>query len=307
MRMFVMAGFLAAALCTLGCGGDENGTGGSGASGGIGGTGGTGGSGGVSGTGGDGGAGDTGGVGGDGATAGSGGVGGGGSGGAVRSVLVFDGVNDGISSLEPAITASINETNQVTIEAWIQPTNYPAGDIGFVVDFSDDSGQNRLILQWKDPDTSTGEALSLNVNEVAVDAPVEIIIGDWIHLAGTFDGTTRRVYVNGILGDAVAGSTTLALTAEPIIGHGRRSFQREFPGAIAEVRIWNIARSEADIAADLGRSLMGTEPGLVAYWPLDEGSGQLVENVATGAQAFIGTTASVDDGDPSWESVPDWR
>jgi C-terminal processing protease CtpA/Prc len=39
-----------------------------------------------------------------------------------------------------------------------------------------------------------------------------------------------------------------------------------------EIRIWNVARSPAEIQATLNKSLTGKEPGLVAYWQFDDGT-----------------------------------
>jgi hypothetical protein len=36
-------------------------------------------------------------------------------------------------------------------------------------------------------------------------------------------------------------------------------------GAVDELRIWNIARSQAEIQATMAVHLTGTEPGLVGY------------------------------------------
>ncbi|MCP4247451.1 MAG: LamG domain-containing protein, partial [bacterium] len=47
-----------------------------------------------------------------------------------------------------------------------------------------------------------------------------------------------------------------------------------FDGLIDEMRSWNIARSEEDIARDMNRTLAGNEAGLVGYWRFDEGQGQ---------------------------------
>jgi hypothetical protein len=59
-----------------------------------------------------------------------------------------------------------------------------------------------------------------------------------------------------------------------------------FHGKIAEVRIWNIARTQTEIQSDMFTQLSGTETGLVGYWPFDEGSGMIVndhsENENTG-------------------------
>ena len=44
-------------------------------------------------------------------------------------------------------------------------------------------------------------------------------------------------------------------------------------GNIAEMRIWNISRTETDIANNNRRRLTGSEPGLVSYYKFNEGSG----------------------------------
>ena len=49
-----------------------------------------------------------------------------------------------------------------------------------------------------------------------------------------------------------------------------RPTQSPFVGFIDEVRIWNVARTEAEIRADMNTELTGNEPGLVAYWKFDE-------------------------------------
>lgn len=45
----------------------------------------------------------------------------------------------------------------------------------------------------------------------------------------------------------------------------------EWQGQIDEVKLWDFARSAGDICADKNCLSFGDEPGLVVYWPLDEG------------------------------------
>ena len=49
-----------------------------------------------------------------------------------------------------------------------------------------------------------------------------------------------------------------------------RPTQSPFVGQIDEVRIWNIAHTEAEISTDMNKQLNGDEPGLVGYWKFDE-------------------------------------
>jgi hypothetical protein len=76
---------------------------------------------------------------------------------------------------------------------------------------------------------------------------------------------------------------------------------RPFDGDIDEVRIWNLARTPADIQAAMNVRLSGTLGGLVAYYRLNDGSGQTVTDSSGNARnALLGTKGSVQILDPSW-------
>ena len=53
-----------------------------------------------------------------------------------------------------------------------------------------------------------------------------------------------------------------------------------FSGYIAEVRLWKLARTEAQIRADMYRRLPGNEMGLIGYWRFEEGESYKVCNLA---------------------------
>jgi len=59
-------------------------------------------------------------------------------------------------------------------------------------------------------------------------------------------------------------------TVNTIGGSLTRWDNRNFDGKMAEVRIWNKARTQKEIKADMSRRLSGWEANFVAYWPLDE-------------------------------------
>ncbi|MCG5056097.1 MAG: LamG domain-containing protein [Myxococcales bacterium] len=78
--------------------------------------------------------------------------------------------------------------------------------------------------------------------------------GVWIHLAGTHDGTTAKLYKDGQLLCSSAKSFTFALTTRPLllgmierdIGAGP-SLSKDLKGTLDEVRIYNRALSDADV------------------------------------------------------------
>lgn len=96
----------------------------------------------------------------------------------------------------------------------------------------------------------------------------------WAHFAMTWDGTTVRAFVNGVekasKASAVAQKTLMTGRTPLTIGGYDPAF---FNGYIDEFRIWNVARSAADITRTMRTTLAGNEPGLVGYWKFDETTG----------------------------------
>ena len=137
--------------------------------------------------------------------------------------------------------------------------------------------------------------------------PVE----QWTHAAATYDRTTgaMHLYFNGIEdGDgnapyeAAIGDYPLWLGADPFTGPSGRTFG----GYIDEVRAWDYVRSEKEIAAAMTATLTGGEPGLVFYWAMEAGAGQVLSDESgSGWDGTLGSTESKDSSDPAWSiSVP---
>jgi hypothetical protein len=102
----------------------------------------------------------------------------------------------------------------------------------------------------------------------------------WVHFAMVWDPTANAVlaYVNGVL----KATKTSTDTAHPMINTLRSVLtiggypdpdNNFFSSYIDEFQVWNVARSAADIRATMGKTLTGTEPGLVGYWQFNEASG----------------------------------
>jgi hypothetical protein len=129
--------------------------------------------------------------------------------------------------------------------------------------------------------------------------PGSLQSGRWDHLAGTYDGIRMVIYQNGELIGSVAQSQSgrLGDVNFVVLGAGYMPFH----GVIDEVRIWNVARSQAEIQADLHRTLIGSEPGLIGYWRLDDGSGQQsVDGTSYHGDGRLGSSAASDPQDPIW-------
>lgn len=132
---------------------------------------------------------------------------------------------------------------------------------------------------------------------------IEATPGAWIHIAVVTDrqASEVRIYRNGAIvyvsdelgkGDVNPDYANKFIRAPVLLGGGTSG--KEFAGSLAEVRIWLGVRTLGEIAGAMSRRLTATErssPALLAYLPLDEGSGaQARELVGAGAALVLGGT-----------------
>jgi hypothetical protein len=73
----------------------------------------------------------------------------------------------------------------------------------------------------------------------------------WSHLAGTYDGTTLRLYVNGVQVASRAQTGSIATTTDPLQIGGDSFFGQYFQGTIDEFRIYNRALTATEIQNDM--------------------------------------------------------
>lgn len=99
-----------------------------------------------------------------------------------------------------------------------------------------------------------------------------ITIGVWIHVAVTWDGTNLQIYWNGVAdgSPATAGTPTTGTTL--IVGAAESNYSSPLDGCVDDLRIWNYAKTAAQIAASMGVELTGSESGLIGYWECNEGT-----------------------------------
>ena len=117
-------------------------------------------------------------------------------------------------------------------------------------------------------------------NDVA--GVTDIIQDQWYHAAVTYDGTDVTLYLDGNF--EASSSLSLNTIMDPNgFTIGRRPIQEDFwDGQIDEVRIWDYARSQTEIQNDFNNQLFGNEAGLVAYYPMSDGTGSTTVTDLTG-------------------------
>lgn len=202
--------------------------------------------------------------------------------------MTFDGTDD---ELEIPHSDVFNDLTAFTFEAWIKSTDATTRQGIAEKHVTPSSGW------WIDLNNDiTAAIVTVDVTGV-VSSTVDLASNQWYHVAVTYSGSQLSVFLNGedvSSGGSITGKIRNNLNDVKIGSLNWTS--AGFNGNIDEIRIWDVARSEDEIRENMFQPLLGNETGLIAYYPLDEGSGS----------DFFDHSANFNDGslsgDATWDS-----
>lgn len=150
----------------------------------------------------------------------------------------FDGI-DGY--IEVAASGSLNVRKDVTMEAWIYPLADFTSNYRAIIYAGADGNSYNLLTNTGDGNLRAwfgGNVLNSNSSLVA---------NQWSHVAATFDNTTIKLYINGILDNSSSASGSI-VTGRPVtIGSVNAHNNYFFNGTIDEVEIWNRTLSADEV------------------------------------------------------------
>jgi hypothetical protein len=190
------------------------------------------------------------------------------------------------------ITNSVSQTftTAITVEAWIYATAWGVNAWSNSIVSKEDwaSGSRGFILRC-----GNGGRLSFNIGigtswqEVVTTTSV-MNLNQWHHVAGTYNGSQLKIYVDGI--EVGSFAITASITSSPYdlrIGESAYSqvSSRPFSGRIDEVRLWNVVLTPAQIREYMCRNLTSAHPqyaNLKGHWRFDEGGTSLTTADASG-------------------------
>lgn len=106
----------------------------------------------------------------------------------------------------------------------------------------------------------------------------------WYMISIVWDGAEMKVYINGELDspwqNTISGNQAFNLNRFEIgMSWGGYGSSQSYTGRMAEMRIWNVARSKSEIAETLCSVDVMSE-GLLGYWRMNEGSGHIFKDSA---------------------------
>ncbi len=97
----------------------------------------------------------------------------------------------------------------------------------------------------------------------------------WCHLAAVSGKDGMKLYYNGELVGRLGYTSSFAAIRQPItnyLGKSSWSNDTDFRGQMSEVRVWKVARTEAQIREAMTKNLTGQEPNLVGLWSFKDGT-----------------------------------
>ena len=196
----------------------------------------------------------------------------------------LDGQNDYLASeFDKNLTGK-----SITAEAWILPNGSANGTI-----ISQGKKDNSLELAL------TGDNhIEVIVGKNTIKSGKAVSMSGWSHIALVYDNekSTVSVYYNDQ--EPIAD-----VSVDKYNGTGHFEFGRSiskagnlFAGKMHEVRIWSAVRSSGDIQVNWSTMYSGSEPNLMAYYPMNEGKGTIAYDKAFSSNATLVGNWTTPDG-----------
>jgi len=210
---------------------------------------------------------------------------------AQSTALQFDGATKYVQATSVNLSGSA-----LSLEAWVKvnafKTVFPY--ISSIAGVED--GNAAALLRFGDAGTPANKlqfVLTVGTTQLKLTSAATFSPNTWYHVAATYDGTTMKIYVNGLLDGSLGAVGTAAGAGAFSIGRNYEN-GRVLNGAIDEVRVWTRVLTPAEVLANRC-SVDPAAVGLEAYWPLNEGSGAVaVDRTGNGHDGTLLNMASTD-------------
>ncbi len=179
--------------------------------------------------------------------------------------ILLNGVD---SYVDLGVSPAFDIKDEITLAAWVFPMDVANGE------------ENEWIAKgdhaWALKEKGDGrfEYFIYDGTWIAPSVPLGVTYdAAWNHFAGTYDGKTLKMYINGEKVQSMEHAGTIAVSGHEVhLGHNSEVVDRFFEGALDEVMIYNRALTDAEIKSvyDSTRptGVSGKNPGGVERFAL---------------------------------------
>lgn len=193
------------------------------------------------------------------------------------NALTFGGAQ---SRVNVPSSPTLNPSAGITVEAWINRSTGAATRTIIAKDSAVGYVQYALELN----DTNALRFIVYTSSGFYLFTSNAIVPTGYTHVAATYNGSQVMLYINGaiVCNASVTAGTLLSFGYDLRIGNNNL-FTSAFGGAIDELRIWNVGRTENEIRSNMHtRFANASSTDLVAYYRMDEATGNLFITDASG-------------------------
>ncbi|MEV3978275.1 LamG-like jellyroll fold domain-containing protein [Nonomuraea sp. NPDC049758] len=157
--------------------------------------------------------------------------------------LSFDGTSSWVTVAD---SASLHLTGGMTLEAWVRPTSVTGWRTVLMKEFGADLDWALMASGGSGPAAFVHTFAGTNAQ-----APGNLPLNTWSHVAATYEGSRLRLYVNGseVGGTSMYGN--LRTGTGPLRIGGNSGSGEHFSGLIDEVRVYDRALTPAQITTDM--------------------------------------------------------
>lgn len=212
-------------------------------------------------------------------------------------------VNGTSAYIDLGTPASLNlsSVNKFTLAAWVYPTAAPngAGVISEMYSPSNATVQYEIGFDMDLPPSATSR-LAIGFFDgswkIVRDTSMNATLNEWVFISGTWDGTTLRLYRNGVevTSGTPGGSLPSANFDGVVVGrrHDGAGTVNFFPGRIDDARIYNRTLSAAEIAQLYNQSA-AAKAGLCGEGGVRDADGNVYGIVQIGTQCWLDRNMNV--------------
>jgi hypothetical protein len=166
--------------------------------------------------------------------------------------MSFDGSGDYVTVAD---ANSLDLTTGMTLQAWVRPTVLSGWR---TVVMKETANGLAYALYAHDNAPRPAGYVSVGGADRAAIGTTQLTLNMWTHLAVTYDGTTLRLYVNGVQVGRRAQTGAIATSSNPLRIGGNVPWGEYFTGQIDDVRIHNRALGAAEIQTMMALPVTGS-------------------------------------------------
>jgi hypothetical protein len=146
-------------------------------------------------------------------------------------------------------SSTLDLTTGMTLEAWVKPAAL-SGSWRTVL-LKEQTGGLAYALYAHTSSQGPSVHISTGGSEPRARSATAIGNSTWTHLAGTYDGSTLRLYVNGALAVSQAATGPIAASTGALRIGGNNIWSEWFQGLIDDVRLYDHALTATEIQTDM--------------------------------------------------------